>query len=160
MNYSFVALMVATCGYALVAGGGPERIGAATFMIASHLTFIVGSASRIEFQSIEAGILVIDVVTFVVFAALALRADRFWPIWVSALVGMSVLGHLARYSDLGIGPWTYAVSIAIWSYPALTLMAIGTRNHQLRVAHFGTDRSWSTQSGYCIQGERLSEASK
>ena len=66
------------------------------------------------------------------FVALALRADRFWPIWVSALLGLGVLAHLGRLAGSGTMPWAYHVVMSIWSYPILALIAAGTWSHRRR----------------------------
>jgi hypothetical protein len=66
---------------------------------------------------------------------------------VTALLGLGVLGHLARL----VGPdtfwWAYAVVLTIWSYPILALFAVGTFLHQRRLALHGADRSWVSSSG-------------
>ena len=80
------------------------------------------------------------------FCVLAVRANRFWPIWVSAFLGMGVLGHLARWAGPDVLWYAYAVVLTIWSYPILAIIAIGTFNHQRRRGRFETDRSWSSSS--------------
>lgn len=146
MNHFFFALLFVCCLYAFVAGGGPERIGAASYAlacIASHLLF---SAPPIKFRSVEVGVFIVDVLVFTAFAILALRANRFWPIWVTALLGLGVLAHLARWAGPGTIPWAYQLILSIWSYPILALIVIGTFNHQRRLARFGADRSWTSSS--------------
>lgn len=144
MNYFFVALLLACTAYALVAGGGPERIGAATYALACTATYLLISARPGPWQNVEFGVLVIDVATFAGFCILALRAERFWPVWVSALLGLGVFGHLGRWVEPGISRWAYAVALTIWSYPILAILAVGTWAHRRRVAQFGADKSWSS----------------
>jgi len=135
MNYYYFALLAACCAYAFAAGGGPERIGAAALAIGSVLTVVVISAPPIRFRSVEVAVVVVDILCLIIYVALALRADRFWPIWASALVGVGALGHLGKwFSGPDLDRWAYAFSIAIWSYPILALIAIGTLNHQRRAA--------------------------
>lgn len=147
MNYFFFALLFACSLYAFVAGSIPERIGAAAYAlacIASHLLF---SAPSIKYQSVETAVLIVDILVFAAFILLALRANRFWPIWVSGLLGLGVLAHLARWAGSGTLPWAYQVIMSIWSYPILALLALGTFNHQRRLKRFGSDPSWSSSSG-------------
>lgn len=142
MNYYFIALLFACCLYAFVAGGAPERLGAAAYALAclaSHLAF---SATPLKFHSVETGVFVIDVLVFAAFIVLALHANRFWPIWVSALLGLGVLSHPARWAGPDAVPWAYQVIMSIWSYPILAIIAIGTFNHRRRV-RAGPDPSWS-----------------
>lgn len=132
MNLVFVALMLACCAYAFVHGGAPERVGAAIFLVGSVVTYVVLQISPIEFQGVEVGVFVVDVVAFFAFVFLALRANRFWPIWVSALLGLGVLGHVARWAGPEVIPWAYAAVLSIWSYPMMAIIAVGTFNHRRR----------------------------
>lgn len=133
MPYFMVLVLCWT--YAMLKGGQPERIGATLLAVGSLVTVAVVPSWAGHVGPVEVGILVVDMACLAGFAALALRADRFWPIWVSALVGVGVLGHLARWYDgPEISTRVYAMSLAIWSYPMLALIAIGTLNHQRRVA--------------------------
>jgi len=40
-------------------------------------------------------------------------------------------------------PQAYFVIAAIWAYPMLIVLTIGTYRHQQRLRRFGVDRSWS-----------------
>ncbi len=146
MNYPFVALLALTTLYALWAGGGPERIGAAVYAVSVAATHLILTAHTQRWLNVETGVFIVDVVTFLAFVPIALRADRFWPLWVSAFLGLGVLGHVARM----VGPdtfwWAYAVVLTIWSYPILALLALGTFLHRRRLARHGADRSWVTSS--------------
>jgi hypothetical protein len=147
VNYYFIGLLVLCCGYALAAGGAPERIGAALYVLGAAVTHVfLASHVGSRWLQIEFGVFLIDVVTFGLFCILALRANRFWPLWVSALLGLSVLGHLARLAGPGVLWYAYAIVLTIWSYPILAILAIGTFNHQRRLARFGEDKSWSSSS--------------
>lgn len=135
MNYYFIALMLAGCLYAFLAGGRPEKVGAAFYTLSCVATQISYTLSpRPPWASLEIGVFVIDILIFGLFVMLALRADRFWPIWASALLGLGVLGHLARMAEPAMISWTYAVSISIWSYPILASIAIGSFNYNRKKA--------------------------
>jgi len=146
MNHYFNALLLVTGIYALAAGGAPERWGAATYALACIASHFLFSAAPIKFRSVETGVFIVDVLVFVAFAILAVRANRFWPIWVSALLGLGVLAHLARWAGPDTIPWAYQLAMSIWSYPILAIIAIGTFNHRRRLAQHGTDRSWANFS--------------
>lgn len=146
MNYQFVALLALTTLYALWAGGGPERVGATVYAVSVAATHLILTAQSRRWLSFEEGVFIVDLVTFLAFIPIALRAERFWPLWVSAFLGLGVLGHLARF----VGPdtfwWAYVVVLTIWSYPILALIALGTFLHRRRLARYGADRSWVTSS--------------
>lgn len=146
MNYLFVALMMLCTAYAWWAGGAPERIGATTYAVSAVGTYLVLLASTPRWQSVEVGVFIVDVITFILFCVLAMRSNRFWPIWVSSLLGLGVLGHLGRWVGPEVFWWAYAVILSIWSYPILAIIAIGTWNHQRRLKRHKTDPSWSSSS--------------
>jgi len=144
VNYFFVGLLIICTVYGLAAGGAPERIAVVTYAASSHATYLALESHSGPWHSLEVGVFIIDIITFVAFALLAMRADRFWPIWVSALLGLGALGHLGRWLALDMIPWAYAVVLTIWSYPILAIIALGTFNHQRRLARFRDDKSWSS----------------
>ena len=147
MNYFFFALLLVISLYAFVAGGGPERIGAGAYAlacIASHLLF---SAPSIKYRFVETGVFIVDIIVFIAFTGIALRANRFWPLWVTALLGLGVLAHMARWAGPGAIPWAYQVIMSIWSYPILALIALGTFKHCQRLKRFGADPDWTSASG-------------
>jgi hypothetical protein len=146
VNYYFNALLLVCCLYAFVVGGRPERLGAAAYALACITSHFVYSAPPIKFRSVEIGVLIVDVFVFAAFALLALRANRFWPIWVTALLGLGVLAHLARWAVPDTMRWPYQVVMSIWSYPILALIALGTFNHQRRMSRSQADKSWSSSS--------------
>lgn len=149
MNHLFFALLFACCTYAFFSGGKPERLGAALYAgacIASFLIYSIFSAPSTRFRSVEVGIFIVDIMLFVAFTLLAVRANRFWPIWASALLGLGVLGHLARWAGPDVIPWAYAAILSIWSYPIMAIIAIGTFNHRRQIGHGHADEPWAPSS--------------
>ena len=146
MNYSFVALLALTTFYALWAGGGPERIGAAIYALSVAATNLVMRTHSHDWANLESGVFIVDVVTFLAFVPIALRANRFWPLWVTAFLGLGVLGHVARLVTPDTFWRAYAMVLTIWSYPILVLIAVGAFLHRRRLALHGADRSWVSSS--------------
>ncbi len=147
MNYHYLTLLVLCTLYALWAGGGPERLGAAIFALSVAATHLIRTANEQRWLDIEAGELIVDAVTFLAFVAIALRANRYWPLWVSAMLGIGMLGHLARGMIPDTFWWAYAVVLTIWSYPIVLLFALGAFLHRRRLRRYGVDRSWVNSSG-------------
>jgi hypothetical protein len=144
MNYYFIGLLVVCSVYAVAAGGAPERIAAAAYALSCLATSAILRAHMgSRWVHVELGVFMIDTIIFCLFCVLALRAERFWVIWASALLGLGVLGHLGRWYAPDLLWWAYAVVLTIWSYPILLLLAVGTWNHQQRLSRFGADKSWS-----------------
>jgi hypothetical protein len=147
VNYFFMTLLALTTSYAFWAGGGPERVGTAVYALSVPVTHLALLASNQHWRNLEIGVLIVDATTFVIFVLIALRADRFWPIWVSALLGIALLGHLARFVTPDTYWRAYAKVLVMWSYPILALMVLGTFLHWKRLKLYGADRSWTTSSG-------------
>jgi hypothetical protein len=143
----FNSLLLVCCGYALLRGGAPERFGAGIFLVATASTVLAASGPASRFGSVELGILIVDVGMLLALSILALRAERFWPLWVTALQLIGAAGHAIKLADPEGFPWTYAFALAFWSYPMLLILALGTWRHQMRLAKFGVDRSWSSSWG-------------
>jgi hypothetical protein len=147
VNYYFLTLLVACTLYALWAGGAPERIGASVYALSVAATFlIVPAPDHPPWLNLEVGAFVIDAATFIAFIAIALRANRYWPLWVAAFLGIGVLGHVAKLMVPDTFWRAYAVVLTIWSYPILALMVIGALRHRQRLARAGADRSWVSSS--------------
>lgn len=147
INLVFIFFLLACCGYGLWRGGGPERVTAVIFLLAAVLTHLESSRSGRHWSSVEFGILTIDLAVLVALLFLALRAERYWPIWLIALHIVGTAGHIVKLADPDTIRRAYAFALAFWSYPELVLLAIGTYRHQQRLARNGADPSWSTFSG-------------
>jgi hypothetical protein len=143
----FYAILAFCCLYAAVQGGTPERIGAAIFLGAAILTTAALSAPSARWGTVEAGVFAVDVVMLGALIALALSAERLWPLWVTALQLIGTAGHAAKLASPEVIREAYAFVMAFWSYPMLSLLVFGTWNHQRRLAKFGVDKSWSSSSG-------------
>ena len=144
INLVFLVLLVGGCGYALFRGGAPERAGAVIFGVGSVLTYVAVTLSPLRFRDVEVWVLAVDAATFAAFLVLALRAERFWPLWMTGLLGVGLVAHLAKLLSPGVVPWAYAVVLSVWSYPMLLLLVLGTRGHRKRLTKYGADRSWTT----------------
>ena len=134
-------LLGASCLYALLRGGGPERVCATAFLIATLLTVLVVRPEGIRFASTDLGILTVDVALLILLVGVAIAANRLWPMVMAAMQLVEVAGHIARASPI-VMPYAYATILAIWSYPMLLLLIVATYRHRRRIAKAGSDPSW------------------
>ena len=118
------ALLIGACGYAALRGRSDERIAAGVCVAASFASLVL--RTRLRFSEVEIGILVVDLAVLGAFVAVALRSERFWPLWVSGLQLTSTVPHLLKLIDPGLMPFAYAAAETIWSYPILIAIVIGT----------------------------------
>jgi hypothetical protein len=142
----FILLQLAVSAYALVRGGAPERIVAVLMWVAYVISILLQSQMPVRFHGVELGIFIVDCAMLAALLAVALRAERFWPIWMTGLQAVAVAAHMAKMVDPQVIPWAYAAMLAFWSYPMMALLAIGTWRHRKRMAAYGADRSWSAFS--------------
>lgn len=141
--------------FALWKGGVPERIAAVAFLAAAAATRLAQRGASGMFHNLELDVLIIDLVLLAVLLALALRADRIWPIWMIGIHGLTVGVHAAKAYDPGIVPWIYGLAVGKLAYPMLLLLMVATIRHRRRLTLYGTDPSWK---GSCASAGRSKPA--
>lgn len=123
----FDLLLFGTCGYALLYGRLDARIVGGMCIAANFASYAMVS----RYNGVELGVLAIDLLTLAVFVFVALRSDRFWPLWISGLQLTTTIGHVLKAIQLDLVPIAYAVSLRFWAYPILVILAVATwRNRQ------------------------------
>jgi hypothetical protein len=70
--------------------------------------------------------LAVDAGFLAFLALLALRSDRFWPIWAAGFQLLAVITHCARLLDPTLGAWVYITAGVIWTYLVLFALTFGT----------------------------------
>lgn len=146
----FYIILAVCCLYAAIQGGAPERIGSIIFVCAATLTTAALSAPAARWGAVEIGALVVDVAMLLALFALALHAERLWPLWVTALQLIGAAAHAVKLVSPEVIREAYAFAMAFWGYPMLLVLVVGTWNHQRRLARFGVDKSWSSSSGRSV----------
>lgn len=130
----FIFLLIAVCAYALLRGGRDERIVAITCIVGTIATHLTISPLRDRYASVEIGVILVDLIVLAGFMLVALRSNRFWPLWVSGLQLTTVFGHLMKGAQTDLLPQAYGAALQFWSYPIVILLGIGTWRHVRRVA--------------------------
>jgi hypothetical protein len=129
-------------------GAGPERICAAVIAamdVGDRIYHLVVGRGTI-YASVDVGHLVSDLLAAAIFITVALRANRVYPLWLSAFQLVSVVSHFARQMDSKVGILAYAVmNYAPYNLILLTL-AGGIWAHARRETRYGPYRSWRTSS--------------
>jgi hypothetical protein len=142
----YYALVALCCAYAFAKGGAPERVGSVILAVASILTLFAAWGRSHGYVSFQLGIFIVDLGCLLAFLLLAVRAERYWPLWITALQIIGTGAHAVKLADPEIIGKAYAFAMAFWSYPMWGLIALGTYRHQRRLALYGADRSWSNSS--------------
>lgn len=145
MPVLFLMLLLGACLYALVRGGAPERVGAAILLLATLASAVTLALSQDRYRQTELATMWVDIAMTVAFLALALRAQRYWPMWIAMVQLDLVAMHLVMFSP-ETEAWSYWAVQALWSYPQPILLAVGTMRHRQRLARYGDDPAWTMPS--------------
>lgn len=116
--------MVAVGLFAFLKGDAPERFGAGVYMLgwlASLLTQQDG-----ELYKAPIGMFVLDTIALFIFAGLAWKAHRAWPIWVTAIQLLVVMTHIMTMIDLRTSLQSLYTIGNLASYLILIALALGT----------------------------------
>jgi hypothetical protein len=128
----FWGILLATCGYALLRGRKYEQLAAVICFIATVVSVMARAPLQQRYAGVEISDLIIDTAVLVAFVAIALRSDRFWPLWVAGLQLTISLSHVFKALDTSLVPTVYAAAERFWSYPTLIIIAVGTWRQQRR----------------------------
>lgn len=146
-TFVYFAILFGCCVYTALRGSAPERTGAAILLVGSIFTLVTLSSAATIYRSLEVGVFLVDVATLVAFLFLALRADRLWPLCITAFQLVGTAGHAVKLVDPQVLPYAYAFALRFWGYPMILMLILGTWNHQKRLIRNGVDKSWSSSSG-------------
>lgn len=138
------------CGAALIWGGTPERIIAATWIVLFEFAgWLFRSLSGDSFQllSVDFVSASTDFIAGVIWIGVALYANRNYPLWIAGMQVLAMTAHLARgVSDL-ISPIAYASMFLVPGWLQLIILAIGLTRHIRRKRKYGPYRDWRIVRG-------------
>ena len=121
----FMLLLAAAALYAFWRGDRESRLAATVCLGAVVLTQLLIQPVSHRFASVESGVVVVDLATFISFTAIAFASTRFWPLWIAGLQLTTLIGHLLKAIDWSLMPRAYAAATVFWSYPILLILVIG-----------------------------------
>jgi hypothetical protein len=139
-----LGLSAGVIGLAFWRGGKPEMAGAAIVTLgwlADFLNILWGGPS--DFSSFSISRFLIDLAEFSLILALALYANRVWPMFAAAAQLVAIAGSLAVWASGGEG-----MQVAYWAVTQLPLfghlaaLALGTFFHTRRRGIIGPYRDW------------------
>lgn len=129
------SILLLSCGYAMIRGRTDERTVAGVCIAASVISVAVLSPMSVRYSTIEEGEMAVDLVVLAVFLLVALRSDRFWPLWITGLQLTTTLAHMLKAVDFKLLPFAYGAAERFWSYPILVIIAVGAwRQHRRHLA--------------------------
>ena len=123
LHLLFILALISCCGVAFWLGRNSERATAAALVSAALISPLVQTS---DFMHPETGILLIDVLLLGYLLVLAMRSDRFWPMWAAGFQIVGTFIHVAALVDKTVWPGAYATAQVFWAYPVLLALGIGT----------------------------------
>lgn len=132
--FIFIPLLVAVILYAFWRGGRDERIVAAICLGGTAATLLSLSPLSMRYEGVEQGMALVDVAVLAGFVMVALRSQRFWPLWVAGLQLTTAFGHGLKMIDSDLLPQAYGAALQFWAYPILLILAAGTYRAHRRKA--------------------------
>jgi hypothetical protein len=133
------------CAAALIWGGGPERMIAIVWFVLFRIlpqAYWLSVGTGVKLATIDPLVAAWDTIATVIFVAIALNANRNWPLWVAGLQVLALLAHVARGLTDIIAPIAYAVMFAAPGWLQLVIIGIGITRHARRRATYGPYRDW------------------
>ncbi|WP_265528029.1 hypothetical protein [Sphingomicrobium marinum] len=121
----FHALLLLTFLVALRRGDRTENIAALVCAGGVLLTTFWRIWLDFSWSGLDHSTFVIDALMLAFFVYIALRTDRFWPLWSAGLMLVLTMGHLILFLGWPLTPQLYAITGAFWSYPVLVTVLIG-----------------------------------
>ena len=126
----YIVMLAAVAVYAFLRGRSEERYAAAICILATVATRVAISPLADRYSGVEIG------VTLAGFVAIALRTDRYWPLWVAGLQLTTLVAHLLKAIQLDLLPHAYAAAGRFWVYPIFLIIVVGTwRSHRRTLAN-------------------------
>jgi len=130
---AFRILLVLVVLYALLRGRRDERLVSVILALGVVATTVALSPLRHRYAGLETNVMLIDVAVFAGFLWVALRSERFWPLWIAGLQLTTLFGHAFKLIDPGLFSWAYGAALAFWGYPIVAILGIGTWRAQRRM---------------------------
>ncbi|MDI1327422.1 MAG: hypothetical protein PSV23_11560 [Brevundimonas sp.] len=118
------AISLAVVTFAFLKGDEPERVGAGAFALGLLASLLLQDDSRLSGS--QWGLMVVDTVMLGVYAALAWKSRRSWPVWAAALQALIVMSHVLTIIDPRPPLAAFYAVINLASYCILLAIAAGT----------------------------------
>jgi hypothetical protein len=128
----YYTILFLVSAFAFWRGRTDERAAAAICILATFASNIVYEPHG-AYAGVEVGVFMVDAAAFAGFTFIALRSERFWPLWLAGLQLTTVFSHLMKAIQLDLMPQAYAAAARFWVYPIFLIIVVGTwRSHRRR----------------------------
>ena len=122
----FRILLLLVAVYAFVRGSRDERQVGLVLVTGVIATTLALSPTAHRYSGLEEAVMLVDIAVFAGFLWVALRSERFWPLWIAGLQLTTILGHVLKAVDAQLFARAYGAALSFWGYPIVLILAIGT----------------------------------
>ncbi len=117
------AITVLVIAFAFLTGDEPERIGGGAYVLTWFASLLIQSDGAT--REVQWGLMSIDIILLGVYAGLAWKIDRAWPVWAAGLQSLIVMSHLLTFIDIRPPLLAFYGVINLASYGILLAIAFG-----------------------------------
>jgi hypothetical protein len=129
----FWTCVAIACGYAFVRGGPPERLAAWTIIVGTVASLLalppIGARQGLFFWRVT----LVDILVLAGFVTMALRSDRYWPLFVAGFQLATVATEITILVDHSLVSAAIEDMLAFWTYPILLALLLGSVSYHRRV---------------------------
>ena len=126
------SLMAAVLWLSWFRGDRETRVAALICLIATIGSLHMLWPFTIPGSVIKPVVAAIDIITFAAFVVIALRSERFWPLWLAGLQLTTLLSHMMKLLRPDLVAIAYEAAMKFWSYPLLVILGIAAWRTGLR----------------------------
>ena len=117
------ALGVIVVTFAFLKGDEPERVGGGAYAIGALASLLFQDDSQL--YGPQWGLMLVETVMLVAWAALAWKSRRSWPIWACAFQSVAVMSHVLTTTDMRPPIAAFYAVVNLASYGVLLVLALG-----------------------------------
>jgi hypothetical protein len=119
-GFAYLALLV-LCGTVVAFYGQKyERYGVLVMIAGS----IASALFHRDFLDVEVNVMIVDGFALILLGLIAIKSNRFWPLWLTGFQFVALLTHAVRLKYSGVLPNAYLLGDSIWATFQLTLLLI------------------------------------
>ncbi len=118
------AIAVMVIAFAFLKGDEPERVGAGAYALGLLASLLLQDDSRLSGP--QWALMVVDTILLAVYAGLAWKSRRSWPVWASALLALIVMSHVLMAIDLRPPVAAFYAVMNLASFAILLAIVLGT----------------------------------
>ncbi len=123
-------------------GGEPELYATLLLVFGFVLQGILYAYEPPVFARVDFTSLLHDLIITIGLVAIALNANRIWPLAAAGIQFVSLFSHSSRALQLSLDPWAYSLLDSVPYGLALACIIVGFVAHFRRYHQYGYDYDW------------------